>query len=96
MQALDLLVPLGNAHLPPLEAEAGAAAAGPACLTMTGIGAWMMTWKDAHARGKLPVLKEAFLAAVVVELALRGRPVREAGLTEMTALQLERRISMGE
>ena len=67
-----------------------------------------MTWKDAHARGKLPVLKEvspklycsqgkfwlsfrrsmfqsiefqtqAFLAAVVVELALRGRPVREAG-----------------
>ena len=29
-------VPLGNAHLPPLEAEAGAAAAGPACLTMTG------------------------------------------------------------
>ena len=36
MQALDLLVPLGNAHLPPLEAEAGAAAAGPACLTMTG------------------------------------------------------------
>ena len=121
-----------------------------------------MTWKDAHARGKLPVLKEvspklycsqgkfwlsfrrsmfqsiefqtqAFLAAVVVELALNGRPVREAGrlpwvtidlwnyllwqkgnilschlsvqviltslwsgLTEMTALQLERRISMGE
>ena len=69
----------------------------------------MMTWKDAHAKGKLPVLKEvsqklcfffqaefwlrfrelifqsiefqtqAFLAAVVVELALRGRPVREAG-----------------
>ena len=68
----------------------------------------MMTWKDTHARGKLPVLKEvspklycsqgkfwlsfrrsmfqsiefqtqAFLAAVVVELALRGRPVREAG-----------------
>ena len=69
----------------------------------------MMTWKDARARGKLPVLKEvspklsvffqaefwlrfrelifqsiefqtqAFLAAVVVELALRGRPVREAG-----------------
>ena len=68
-----------------------------------------MTWKDAHAREKLPVLKEvsqklcfffqadfwlssrelmfqsivfqtqAFLAAVVVELALRGRPVREAG-----------------
>ena len=68
-----------------------------------------MTWKDAHAKGKLPVLKEvsqklcfffqaefwlrfrelifqsiefqtqAFLAAVVVELALRGRPVREAG-----------------
>ena len=31
-------VPLGNAHLPPLEAEAGAAAAGPACLTMTGGG----------------------------------------------------------
>ena len=67
-----------------------------------------MTWRDAHARGKLQVLKEvsqtlccfqgkfrlssrelmfqsiefqtqAFLAAVVVELALRGRPVREAG-----------------
>ena len=122
----------------------------------------MMTWKDAHARGKLPVLKEvspklccfqgefwlssrelmfqsiefqtqAFLAAVVVELALRGRPVREAGrlpwviidlwnyllwqkgnilschlsvqviltslwsgLTEMTTLQLERRMSVGE
>jgi len=91
MQASDLLAHLGNALPHQLGVEAEVVAVGPACLTMTGIAAWMTTWKGVHVNGKRQVLREASLAAAAVGLALSGKPAREAGLTETTDLQLEKR-----
>jgi len=92
MPVSDLTDPQENALHHPVVEEAGGVGAVQG-LTTTGIAAWTMRWMESEGVLKVPVSSGASPGApLVTGSGLRDRPVREAGLTEGTGAQLERRI----